>query len=707
MTAERPDIITRAFILYAIIFLFGIMIIIKALSIYITEREELVKAAKTQEVRAFILESSRGNILADQEDLLATSVPNFDIRMDVANDNIPDDLFYDKVDSLAIKLSELFPDHSQIYYKNLLINARKKKRRFQLIRRKVTYTELQEIRNFPLLRRGKTRGGLIIIQRDHRQRPFGELAARTIGFVNEKENIFVGLEGYFNDVLKGTDGIQLRRRINHGDWIPIHDGQEREPVNGKDIKTTINIDIQDVAQKALLNKLKYHEAAKGTVVVMEVKTGHIVAMVNLNYDPRDRQYHENYNFAVGQRYEPGSTFKLITIMAALENNKVKLSDSLIFNRSYITFHGKTMRDAHMYHQGHFTVREAFEHSSNMGLSTVAVNAFKDSTSQFVDFIYSTGINKKTGIEINGEPNPLIKHPVKNKNSWSRLTLPWMAIGYEVMLTPLQLLTYYNAVANNGKMIKPMLVTEIQQDGKTLKTFDTKVLNPQIASPSTIQQAQELLEGVVMRGTGRGLNNKNYKIAGKTGTAQISEGTSYNNGPRRYNASFVGYFPADDPQYSMIVVVNKPKKNGYYGATVAGPVFKEVANYIYANSISLKSNLIADTLKTKAPAVTGPLWYADIEKINEFLSIPTTVYGDKSNWVFPDYQDDDCSYSPYNVKHGIMPQTRGMMAKDAVFLLEDMGLKVSINGRGRVVAQSIKPGKHVKKGNHVTLRLGNW
>ena len=408
--------------------------------------------------------------------------------------------------------------------------------------------------------------------------------------------------------------------------------------------------------------------------------------------------------AVGYSFEPGSTFKLVSFMALIEKHKINLNDSLFFKHNYIVFHKRKITDSHFYKNGRFTVREAFEHSSNIGTSRMTYDAFHNNPAEYIDFIYSTGLNKKTGIEIKGEPKPFIKHPAKNKKSWSALSLPWMSYGYELTLTPLQILTFYNAVANNGTMVKPTLVTEIQQDGKTLQKFDTKILNPQIASPNTIKKAQSLLEGVVLRGTGRKLKNDNYAIAGKTGTAQIAEGGKNRH---RYNATFVGYFPADNPKFSIIVVVNNPTKNGYFGATVAGPVFKEVADYIYANSLSLENKFLADTASPKIPPARFPVWFDDAFEINSFLNYKMTEYSDKSNWVIPEKINKTITYSPVKIDKGIMPDVKGMSAKDAVYILSGLGLQASLNGRGKVVAQSINPGISVKPGNKVFLRLGTW
>ncbi len=705
MSNAKKDILLREAFLYAIIFLTGVAIMVKAVRIYTVEGAELRSKAIKQEIRTFTLESSRGNILSDDASLLATSVPIFDIRMDVGTPNITDEDFAAKVDSLAFSLHRLFPKQSKSYYKRLLTKARQHHRRYQLIKRKVTYDELQKLRTFPLLRRGKMKGGLIAIERTRRERPFGELAGRTIGFVNDNQKR-VGLEGSFDSVLMGKDGRQLRRRINNGDWIPIHDENEIEPVNGKDIQTTLDVNIQDVAEQALLKQMLYHKAKMGTVVVMEVQTGHIKAIANLNHDETDGYYKENYNFAVGKRIEPGSTFKLASIMALMEKHKINLSDSLFFEHPYVIYSRRRLVDAHMYNHGRFTIREAFEHSSNMGISKITHEAFKDNPAQYVDQLYAMRLNKPTGIEIIGEPNPLIKHPVKDKKAWWKTSLPWMSIGYEVMLTPLQLLTFYNAVANNGVMVKPMLVTSIQQDGKIIKRFNTRVLNKQIASPSTIKKAQSLLEGVVLRGTGHKLKNRWYKMAGKTGTAQISEGEGYH-GKRRYNATFVGYFPADHPRYSIIVVVNEPTENGYYGALVAGPVFKEVADKIYATSISLESPYLSDTATKKIPMVDVPSWFEATQTVVEELGFNTLGYRDKSNWVEMEQQDKKIAFTPVSINQKTVPDVRGMNAVDAVYLLENMGFTTQLNGRGKVVAQSIQS-KTVPNGHKVVkLKLGAY
>lgn len=705
MNNAKKDILIREAILYVVILLTGLAIIGKAVRIYMVEGAELRTIAKKQEIRTFTLKASRGNILSENSALLATSVPIFDIRMDVSTPNITNEDFAAKVDSLAYSFHRLFPNQSKYYYKKLLKDARQHKKRFQLIKRKVTYDELQKIRTFPLLRRGKIKGGLIAIERTRRERPFGQLAGRTIGFVNEN-NKRVGLEGSFDTILMGKNGKQVRRRINHGDWVPIHDENEIEPVNGKDIKTTLDVNIQDVAEQALLKQMLYHKAKMGTVVVMEVQTGYIKAMANLNHDEKDDYYKENYNFAIGKRIEPGSTFKLATIISLMEKNKINLSDSLFFEHPYVIYSRRRLVDAHIYNHGRFTTREAFEHSSNMGISKITYDAFKDNPAEYVNQLYAMGLNKPTGIEIIGEPNPIIKHPIKNKKTWWKTSLPWMSIGYEVMLTPLQLLTFYNAVANNGVMVKPMLVKSIQQDGKTIKSFKSQIINPQIASPSTIKKAQSLLEGVVLRGTGHKLKNRWYKIAGKTGTAQISEGEGYH-GKRRYNATFVGYFPADKPIYSIIVVINEPNEKGYYGALVSGPVFREIADKIYATSISLDNKYLADTATKKIPPFNAPSWLEATSNVVEELEFKLLPYSDKSQWIEIERQKDKIAFTPADFENKSIPDVRGMNVADAIHLLENKGLSTQLKGRGKVVSQTIKPNIKINGYNVVELKLGEY
>ncbi|MCG8309248.1 MAG: penicillin-binding protein 2, partial [Cytophagales bacterium] len=581
----KRDILWRVYLLYFFVLLFGVAIVIKLIYIQYNEGEALLKKAQKQELKFFNLDASRGNIYAEDGNLLATSIPIFDIRMDVDSDNISDKLFFSNIDSLSYQLSKLFPAKSKAYYKQKLSKARKNGNRFLLLAKKVNYEQLQKIKTFPILRLGKFKGGLIVIPKTIRQMPYGDLAKRTIGYKNIEENLFVGLEGAYADVIQGVNGKQLKRRINNGDWIPVNNEDDILPVDGKDIITTINVNLQDVAENALHQHLTDHAAFQGCAILMEVATGQIKAIANLRYDSTSQSYEESYNFAVGESVEPGSTFKLLSLMSALEHKKFNLTDSVETGEGYTVFYDRTMKDAHKIGDGKLSVRQAFEMSSNVGISRLIYEAYKEKPEEFIQFIYDIPMNQKLGVEIQGEGRPVIKHP-SQVDRWYGTSLPWMSIGYELLLTPLQMLSVYNAVANDGRMVKPMFVKEIRQGGKTLERFKTETINRSICSGKTIDSLKSLLEGVVQRGTASlTLKNTVYKIAGKTGTAQIAKGSrGYNKSD--YNASFAGYFPADDPKYSCIVVVNNPTKGRIYGSSVAAPVFKEIADKVYAKQLDI-------------------------------------------------------------------------------------------------------------------------
>ena len=492
MTDQKKDILWRVYLVYFGILVFGVAIIAKMLHIQIAEGEELKQKAQHQELTVANLEASRGNILASDGSLLATSVPIFEIRFDVASPHIPDALFYEKIDSLASGLATTFNRASKWQIKNDLIKARKNGKRYHLLSRAATYDQLKELRGLPILRRGKYRGGLITIQKTTRVRPFKELAGRTIGYEIKEENLFVGLEGAFSDVLTGEDGKMVLRRINHGDWVPIHDENEVEPKNGFDIVTTIDVNIQDVTELALLRQLINNEAFQGCAVVMEVATGHIKAIANLRYDSTDHFYKETYNYAIGESIEPGSTFKLYSLMTALEDRKVKLTDSVITGEGYTSYYGRPLKDVHKIKNGRVTVRDVFEHSSNVGISRIINEAYKEDPNEFIEGLYNLGLNVPLGLEIQGEGKPYIKHP-SDKKTWYGTSLPWMSIGYELTITPLQNLTLYNAVANNGTKVKPMFVTEIKEAGIQKEVFSTEVIDKKIASEETIQLASHYLK----------------------------------------------------------------------------------------------------------------------------------------------------------------------------------------------------------------------
>lgn len=699
----RKDILWRVYLLYFAVLVFGIAIIARVVYIQLTEGESLELIAQNREFKFFSLEANRGNIYDCNNNLLATSVPVFEIRMDVDSDNISDILFDSKVDSLALSLSNLFQTDNKTYYLNKLKKARKAGNRYLLIDRNVSYEQLKDLRKFPIFRLGKYKGGLISIPKTKRKMPFGDLAKRTIGYENKAEHLFVGLEGAYSSYIQGRNGKQLKRKINNGDWIPLNDENDILPIDGKDIVTTIDVTLQDVAQNALKKHLTEQGAYQGCAILMEVKSGHIKAITSLRLDSATMDYHESYNYAIAENVEPGSTFKLISMMAALELTNIKLTDSVDTEGGRTKFYNRFMNDSHKIREGgKITIREAFELSSNVGISKIINEEFKDRPEKFIEFMYDIPINKRLGIEIQGEGIPVIKHP-DNKKTWYGTTIPWMSIGYELSLTPLQTLTYYNAVANNGRMMKPMFVKEIKHGGKVVEKFKPIVINRKICSSRTIDSLQSLLEGVISRGTGKNtLSNTPYLIAGKTGTAQIADGNKgYNK--KNYNASFVGYFPADNPKYSCIVVVNNPSHGRIYGSSVAAPVFKEIADKVYASHLDLHPNRVK-TFANKYPSkVSG--YRADIEKILENLNIPAKNLSN-TEWTISVLENDSMLMKGFIQYENLIPNVKGMGVKDAIYMLERVGLKVKIIGKGKVSSQSLRAGTRIKIGQRIILNLAS-
>ncbi|MCD4698657.1 MAG: transpeptidase family protein [Bacteroidales bacterium] len=695
----RADILWRVFLVYIAMFLFGLAIIVKVVYIQVVEGDGLLAKADSLSLKYFNVEASRGNICANDESLLATSVPIFDIRMDVASPLISNKYFNDNVGQLAGQLSKLFGNKNTWEYKSSLIRQRKKGNRYFLIKKNVTYEQLKELRAFAIFELGKYKGGLIILPKTRRQKPFGSLALRTIGYEKSQENLFVGLEGAYTDVLSGKNGKQLRRRINNGDWVPLFDENETEPVNGKDIITTIDVNIQDVAESSLHNHLIEHNAEWGCAVLMEVNTGHIIAIANLSRDKKTGKYHESYNHSIGASIEPGSTFKLASMIALFEDGLENLDDTVDIGKGYKVYSGLTIQDVHGIRDGRVTIREIFEKSSNAGVSMLVYDKYSAQPQKYIDRLYSMSLNEKLGIEISGEGKPFIKNT--KSRSWSKVSLPFMSIGYELLLTPLQTLTFYNAVANNGTMVKPMFVKEIRDAGKSIEIYKTEIINKSICSKASILKAKELLEGVVLRGTATSLNKSPYKIAGKTGTAQIAiPGKGYDK--KNYNASFVGYFPADNPKYSCIVVVSKPSTGKYYASSVAVPVFQDIADKVYATNLDIQQN---DTLpENKVYPLYAKGYQKEIKQVYETFFIPLDSLSANADWVIALKEDSTVILKPRIFREGIIPNLKGMGARDAVYVLENLGLKVKLTGRGFVREQSILPGTKAVKGKSIKIRL---
>jgi cell division protein FtsI (penicillin-binding protein 3) len=704
MKEIKKDILLRVYVVYFGILLFGIAIIGKAVYIRSSEGKELIEKARKQEMRFFPVDAIRGNICADDGTLLATSIPIFDIRMDISSELISDELFQKQVDSLSLHLAQLFKDKNPSEYKNQLWEGRRNGDRYLLIHRDVTYPELRQMRRFPILKLGTYKGGMIVEPQYQRELPFKNLARRTIGYENTEaaQKVYVGLEGSFSKNLQGLGGKRLMRRIGNGAWMPVDIDNEVEPQNGDDIITTVDINLQDLAESALRKELSADSADHGCVIVMEVKTGYIKAIVNLGKSPKGG-YEEMFNYAIGESSEPGSTFKLASFLVGLEDGKITMDQPVNLGNGTMNYHGRSMTDAHKL-TGTLLAHQVFEKSSNVGTSKLIYTAYADNPQQYIDGLYRMSINVPQNLQIGGEGRPYIKN-TKSK-WWSAVSLPWMSIGYEVAITPLQTLTLYNAVANNGVMVKPLFVREIRKNDQVVQSFQPVVINPHICSPATIEKAHLLLEGVVERGTGTALKNPLYRVAGKTGTAQVAlNNKGYGQGTKaiKYKGSFVGYFPADHPRYSIIVVINNPSRGKYYGGAVAAPVFKEIADRIFANLHDVNNPPPQDTSGNLIPHANAGV-QKDLEDAYAWLNIKAKPVNPAAEWAIPVSNNLSVMLMPSSHFQGTMPDVTGMGVKDAVFLLEQMGLKVILNGKGNVVRQSVSPGRMYVKGTIVMLDL---
>lgn len=664
------------------------------------------------------VEAERGNIMAEDGSLLATSVPYYDLYFDPNSTGMSEQDFMHNLDTLAQCLATfVMTDKTVGGVRQDLLTWRNEGKRYVPIKRKVSYTEKQYIERFPLFNLGQMRGGLIVQRMSERKKPFGVLGHRTIGYVREGANP-VGLEGFFHETLGGEDGKVMMLNVDRTNniWVPMEDLAEVEPKSGNDIKTTIDVNLQDIVENALYRGLNYHNADWGTAILMEVETGEVKAIANLGRTDSGENWWETYNFAVGWAIEPGSTFKLASIMALLEDGYVNLKDTVDIERGKTEFYEETMEDSSpfSFNIDSTTVKRAFEISSNVGMAKLVTAAYgsknrknnNKAAAAYIERLKSFNLHLPTGIEIGGEANPYIKEAYSDEDQWSGVTLPWMSIGYELRLTPLQLLTFYNAVANDGEMVKPYLVSEVQRFGETVERFRPVVLKRKIASPNTIKQAKELLEAVVEDGTAYKLKTDRFSFAGKTGTAQVN----YKRGKKGtriggYQASFVGYFPAEKPKYSCIVVVNKPKQNGFYGSDVAGPVFKEIAEKCYGSKLDLHqpmNNNPKPILASRELPRNDIGLKEDMEAVLQFLNMP--YYGDPSTEMTRlTVEGDSLIVERRTLEENRVPNVVGMGLRDALFVLENRGLKVRIDGFGKVARQSLLPGTQIQ-GQTVLLSL---
>jgi len=702
----KKEIVWRVGVIYIIMLTFAILIGGKILFLQLIEGGKWKEKAQSLTLKDITIESNRGDILAADGRLLASSVPYYEIRMDTRSTGMDDHTFSSNIDSLAYKLSGLFRDKSAAQYKNELITARRNGERFYLIKRRVNYNQLKELKKFPIFRLGRYKGGFIALQTNLRIQPHVNLASRTIGktTLGEGGNV-VGIEGAYDEELKGVEGVRLMQRLNGNVWMPVHDGNEVEPKDGMDVVTTIDVDLQDVAENALLKQLIRHEAHHGTAVLMEVSSGEIKAIANLERNSKG-QYKETYNYAIGESRAPGSTFKLASIIALLEDGYVELDDTINTGNGEIMYYDKKIADTKPGGHGTITVQEVLELSSNVGISKMVTDYYSGNEEKFINRLYSMNLNNRLGIEIKGEGEPEIKYP--GDKLWSGISLPQMSYGYEVRLTPLQTLNLYNAIANDGRMVKPKFVKGLMYHGDWVEKFDTEIIKQSICSRSTLRKVKIMLEGVVERGTARNIRNDNYKIAGKTGTAQIANKESgYSDKSKiSYQASFVGYFPADNPKYSCIVVVNAPSRNVYYGNLVAGPVFKEIADKVYATNFEMHESLNLSRQQNgenKIPYSKNS-YKDELKYALSDLGIEVNDKDVSTDWVLTTKLDSCVKLRNRTIDEDLMPNVKGMGVKDALFILENLGLTVELKGRGTILNQSVTPGARISKGDLVVLEM---
>ncbi len=658
MATSDKNILTRMYVMAAIFIVVCLLIVGQIMHIQFVDGDKYRAQADLRIFKNDTIPANRGNLYDANGQLLATSINKFDIRFDAVapSDNDFNELIGPLCDSLSRKLNK-----SKSYYLSKLRKARSNRNRYVLLAKNIKYSDYKHIKSFPLLSKGPYRGGLIVEQRVVREHPLGKMAERIVGY-DRPGSAPVGLEGAFSPFLRGSNGVRLKQKISKSQWKPINSANEVEPVDGYDVYTTIDVNMQDVAHHALLQQLEYFEADHGTAVVMEVETGEIKALSNLGRG-KSGKYFEKRNYAIWESHEPGSTFKLMSVIAALEDKVVDTSTVFDTKNGKISYYGRNVRDSKYGGYGKISVAKAFELSSNTALVQMVHDNYKNREEDYVDRLYSMNLNDRLGLPVVGEGSPMIPHP--DDPNWSGLSLPWMGFGYGVQLTPLQTLTFYNAVANNGVMVKPRLIREVRSKDKIVEKYDREIINPAICTQSTIDKVKVMMENVVRRGTADNLYTENFSMAGKTGTCQAE----YWIKPGNYIASFAGYFPADKPKYSCIVVIHKPNvEKGYYGNIVAGPVFKKIAQKIYADNPRMdKVELVESQL-------------ASVEQSQS------------------DY------YKKVQSSSNQIPNLKGMEAMDAIAIIENLGARVKVIGTGKVVNQSLKPGSKVSSQDQVIINL---
>lgn len=667
MPATDKSILTRLYFVAGTLVLFAGAVLFKLVSIQMVDGEKYMALAETRTHRMFTIAPNRGNLYSDDGSLLATSVSKYTIRFDAVT--VSDKDFKENIKPLSDALAKLFGKTSS-HYQQLLRKAKQNKNRYTLISRNLDYSDYMAVKDFPLFKKGPYKGGLIIEQKTKREHPLGKIAERSVGYERVDENGYrtrVGMEGAFSEYLSGVEGQRLKQKIAKNQWKPIGTDNIVEPKDGYDVYSTIDINIQDIAHHALLKQLERYKADHGTVIVMETKTGEVKAIANLG-STQEGKYYERLNYAIGESHEPGSTFKLMNLVAALEDKVADTSSVIDTENGAWKLYKHTIKDTKRGGHGKISVAKAFKVSSNIAFAKMIHDGYKDNPEKYVNRLMSMGVHKELGLPVRGEGVPVLRYP--GDKGWSGLSLAQMAYGYEVSMTPLQTLAFYNAIANDGELIKPRLIKEVKEWNKSIKKFDKEVLNPSICSQATVKKVQQILKDVVEKtdGTGHGMYSENFSMAGKTGTTQTNY-VSKDKDKYEYISSFAGYFPADNPKYSCIVVIHKPDKSvGYYGADVSGPVFKSVAQKVYATSP------LIDEIDMEKPFDDG------LEK------------------AYQGY------FAHVQKEYDKVPNLYGMSGMDAVAILENLGIEVEIKGNGTVQRQSISKGTDIKEVKKIILEL---
>ena len=707
MAVDKRSIMTRYFFIILLMGLVGVAIVVKAGIIMFAERQYWKDVADRFVKENVIVHPSRGNIISADGKLMASSLPEYKIYMDFkAGGEVKDSILRDSMKVICQGLHKIFPDMSAAEFKVHLQKGRKKESRSYLIYpKRISYIQYKEVKRLPVFNMNKYKGGFHELAFNQRKKPFGSLATRTLGdvFADTAQGAKNGLELAYDTILKGKNGITHRQKVMNK-YLNITDVA---PQDGLDVVTTIDVGMQDIAEKALLDKLKEIDASVGVAVLMEVTTGEVKAIVNMT-KCSDGNYREIKNNAVSDMMEPGSTFKTASIMVALEDGKITPNDGVDTGNGQKLMHGRVMKDHNWARGGYqyLTVPEILMVSSNIGVSTIIDNAYFNNPKKYVEGLYRVGINADLHIPIKGAGKAYIRIP--NKDNWSNTALAWMSIGYESQIPPINTLAFYNAIANNGVMIAPKFVKGVMKNGEMIQEFPTEVIKPSICSERTLKQVQSILQRVVSEGLAKPAGSKQFHVSGKTGTAQISQGKGgYKSGKVSYLVSFCGYFPSESPKYSCIVAIQKPGLPAS-GGLMAGSVFSKIAERVYAKNLSTDLSLAVDSNSVVIPNVkSGEInetkYVLDALKVQNREQFTPIGFGRKA-WGTAQQSSNSVIITERMTLKNFMPSVIGMGAKDAVYLLESKGLKVALSGMGKVQSQSIPQGTRIVKGQTVTIQL---